>query len=180
MLLSKYWHDCPHNNSFAVSDDTFVAVHRAADDLSPFPPSREERLKRAIVSVLSSAMFWLFVIILVLVDLAIFVWQVSIVLRGWACITATHRIFQPSSHFFIKTAASPILFFFFSFNLNVAVVQIIYSDDHRLHSLEVMIAGIFLLELILRAYAFDLKSLVSWWDFECKASLDVPSSCNCY
>ena len=47
----------------------------------------------------------------------------------------------------------------------MAVVQIIYSDDHRLHSLEVMIAGIFLLELILRAYAFDLKSLVSWWEF---------------
>jgi hypothetical protein len=36
----------------------------------------EERLKRAIVYVLSSAMFWLFAIFLVLVDLAIFAWQV--------------------------------------------------------------------------------------------------------
>ena len=95
-----------------MPDDRFVAVHRAADDLSAFPPSREERLKRAIVSVLSSAMFWLFVIILVLVDLAIFAWQVSIVLRAWACITATHRIFQPSSHFFNKTAASLLCFLF--------------------------------------------------------------------
>lgn len=121
----------------------FPAARRSHDD-EIADRTREEWLKYAIVYVLSSATFWLFAIFLVLVDLAIFAWQVGR--------SHTRVVWYYST----PLTAGPPLF-----------VQVIYKDDHRLHILEVFIAGIFLVELLLRAYAFDLKSLVSWLVCKC-------------
>jgi len=89
----------------------------SADDLASL--GEEQRLKRVLVTALSSAGFWLFAIFLILTDLAIFTWQ------------------------------------------------LIYKMDGRLENLEGLIAGLFMIELCLRTYAFDgqfLKDTVLLFD----------------
>jgi hypothetical protein len=76
-----------------------------AVDLAAF--GEDQRLKRDLVIILSSAGFWLLVIFLILADLAIFTWQ------------------------------------------------LIYGMDSRLETFEALIAGLFMVELCLRTYAFD-------------------------
>jgi len=71
------------------------------------------RLKRVVATLLSSTTFWLFATFLILLDLAMFAWQ------------------------------------------------IIYLPDRRLEGLEALISGIFVVELCLRAFAFDPRSLLS-------------------
>ena len=62
--------------------------------------SGEPRLKRVLQAILTSSTFWLFVVFLILLDLAVFAWQAS-------CASRRH---QPHFHLFLRTDTQNIPF----------------------------------------------------------------------
>jgi len=116
-------------------------------------------VKRTVGLVLESPCFWVFVVMLIMLDLAMFAWQV----RREA--TAHPSLLRPRPSRLPpwppgRRAArrSPS-----SRSVPTRPAQVIYDDDSRLHIYEFLIACFFIVELFLRVFAFETKHLFKSW-----------------